>query len=238
MTMIIFTPVRLLLLAAVLPGLFLAYRINRMDNIEKEPFGLLAECFFLGALSIIPALILERVGMPLLYSLVSDQTLTYELLLNFVVIACSEELSKYVFLKRSTWNHPAFNYRFDAVVYAVCVGLGFAVFENINYVMSYGFMTAVIRAVTAVPAHTIFAIFMGHYYGQAKLFSEAGEPEKSSVYRKLACIVPILLHGFYDYAASADNGPLAGIFWIFLISLYVISIRRIRKDAREDTPLF
>lgn len=233
-----FTPVKLLLFAAVFPGLFLAYKINKMDKIEKEPFGLLVECFFLGALSIIPALILERVGVPILYGLFSQGTLIYEILMYFVVVACSEELSKYVFLKRATWNHPDFNYRFDAVIYAVFVGLGFAVFENINYVFSYGLFTAIIRAVTAVPAHTIFAIFMGHYYGQAKAAFEAGEIDRAANYRRLACIVPILLHGFYDFAASSDNGMMAGVFWIFLIALYVVSIRRIRKDAREDAPLY
>lgn len=236
--MYVFTPVKLLLLAAVLPGLFLMYKINRMDKVEKEPFGLLVECFFLGALSIIPALILERVGVSLLSGIFYYDTLVYEIILNFIVIACSEELSKFVLLKRATWNHPAFNYRFDAVIYAVFVGLGFAVFENINYVMSYGLFTALIRAITAVPAHTIFAIFMGHYYGLARENFEANNPAKQSHYLRMACIVPVLLHGFYDFAASSDDGIMVAVFWIFLIGLYIVSIKRIRKDAKEDAPLY
>ena len=233
----LFTPIKLLLAAAVLPGLFLAYKINKLDSIEKEPFGLLVECFFLGALSIIPALILERVGIPILGSILPWYSLSYQIVLNFIVIACSEELSKYIFLKRATWHHPEFNYRFDGVVYAVCVGVGFAVFENINYVMSYGLFTAIIRAITAVPAHTIFAIFMGHYYGIAKQYFEENDLAKAAHFRKMACIVPILLHGFYDFAASSNSGVMTGVFWIFLICLYVISIKRIKKDAKNDMPL-
>ncbi len=236
--MIFFTPIRLLLIAAVVPGLFLAWQINKMDKIEKEPFGLLLECFFLGALSIIPAIILERLGVSILNGIFTYDSLGYEILLNFVVIACSEELSKYVLLRLATWNHPDFNYRFDAVIYAVCVGLGFAIFENINYVMSYGLMTALVRAVTAVPAHTMFAIFMGHFYGQAKLFDADGYSGRSSVYRKLACIVPILMHGFYDFAASLDSGIMAAVFWIFLICMYVISYRQLKKDSGDDIPIY
>lgn len=235
--MFVYTPVRLLLIAAVLPGLFLAWKINKMDRYEREPFGLLVKCFFFGALSIIPALILEGLGIRILGAVFYSSSLLFEVLLYFGVIACSEELSKYFFLKRATWYNPEFNYRFDAVVYAVFVGIGFAVFENISYVMNYGLLTAVIRAVTAVPAHTIFAIFMGHYYGQAKQYNRAGDPVRENLYKKAACVLPILLHGFYDFAASADNGMMTGVFWIFLILLYGISYRRLKKDAGNDAPL-
>ncbi len=235
--MIFFTPVRLLLLAAVIPGLFLAYKIYQLDSVEKEPAGLLAACFFLGALSIIPAIILERLGMGLLDRIFPYDTIAYNILLNFVVIACVEELCKYFFLKRATWNNREFNYRFDGVVYAVFVGLGFAVFENISYVMSYGFLTALIRAVTAVPAHTIFGIFMGHYYGLAKSHSVRGDYLREKRCLWMAVILPILLHGFYDFTASADSGLLACLFWIFLIFLYIISFRRLKEDARTDRPI-
>ncbi|MDO4617736.1 MAG: PrsW family intramembrane metalloprotease [Lachnospiraceae bacterium] len=236
--MFTFSPVRILLLAAVLPGLFLLFKIYRMDKIEKEPPGLLLKCFFFGVISIISALILESAGMWLMDMIFTYYSLFYEIVLNFIVIAGTEELCKYFFLKKATWLHPEFNYRFDAVIYAVFVSLGFAIFENINYVLSYGLATAIIRAITAVPAHAIFAIFMGHYYGQAKLYFEAGRDDMAAQYRKLACIVPILMHGFYDFAASSNSGLMTAVFWIFLIFLYVISIRQINRDAKEDVPLY
>ena len=43
------------------------------------------------------------------------------------------------------WRDPNFNYRFDGIVYAVFVSLGFAAFENISYVVGYGLTTAVAR---------------------------------------------------------------------------------------------
>lgn len=231
-----FHPMKILLLAAVLPGLYLGYRVNRMDKIEKEPFGLLVRLFFSGAVCIIPAIILETVGISFLKILGQD-SLLYVLLLNFVVIACSEEGCKYFFLKRGTWNNREFNYRFDGIVYAVAVGLGFAVFENIQYVMSYGLITAIMRAITAVPAHTVFAIFMGHYYGAAKLQERMGNFDTSKALMKKCFLVPVLLHGFYDLAASSNNGIMTLVFWVFLIALDIIAIKRIKEDSAEDIAL-
>lgn len=68
----------------------------------------------------------------------------------FVVAGLTEETCKFLFL-RTTWRNPAFDYQFDAIVYAVMVALGFAAFENVKYVYSYGFATGIVRAVTAVP---------------------------------------------------------------------------------------
>ena len=65
----------------------------------------------------------------------------------FVVVAISEEGFKYVLLKKRTWKSREFNCEFDGVVYAVFVSLGFALWENIFYVLSYGFATAVARLV-------------------------------------------------------------------------------------------
>ena len=67
--------------------------------------------------------------------------------------------------EKFSWRNPNFNYLFDAVVYAVFVSLGFAAFENIKYVFTYGLSVALTRAVTAVPGHLSFSVFMGIFYG-------------------------------------------------------------------------
>ncbi len=92
----------------------------------------------------------------------------YTILLAFLVVAVVEEGTKFVFLKLRTWRDPNFNFRFDGIVYAVFVSLGFAAFENINYVLGYGLTVALPRAVLAIPAHMGFAVFMGLFYGRGK----------------------------------------------------------------------
>lgn len=80
-----------------------------------------------------------------------------------------------MFLHARTWRNPNFNYRFDGIVYAVFVSLGFAAFENIQYVLHYGLSVALPRAIFAVPGHMSFAVFMGLFYGRAKLYEAWGD---------------------------------------------------------------
>lgn len=87
--------------------------------------------------------------------------MVYLFLAYFVVPGFIEEGIKYRVLLRRTWNEPNFNYRFDGVVYAVFVSLGFAAVENVMYVLTSGFSTAVARAIFSIPGHAMFGVVMG-----------------------------------------------------------------------------
>lgn len=90
------------------------------------------------------------------------------LLDNFLVVAVSEEICKIAPVRLAAWKHPAFDYRFDAVVYSVSSALGFAAVENILYVVQSDLRTAVSRAVLSVPGHFFFAVAMGLLLSRAK----------------------------------------------------------------------
>ena len=140
----------------------------------------------------------------------------YSILLVLVVVAMSEEGFKYLFLRLRTWRSPHFNCSFDGVVYAVFLSLGFALWENIQYVRLFGFATALARAVTAVPGHACFGVFMGTWYGLANAGSSR-KGRRSRFYRWMAFLVPALLHGLYDYIAAS---PQEGQGWVFLGFVY------------------
>ena len=142
-----------LIAAAVIPAVILLIRIYKADRLEKEPTGLLVSLVLMGVLATVPAIALEQVGSMLLGQLLTENSLAYNAILYFVIVAYAEEGSKYLLLRRRTWYHPAFNCQFDGVVYAVFVSLGFALWENIGYVAMYGLGTAMVRALTAVPGH-------------------------------------------------------------------------------------
>ena len=160
--------------AALLPALFLMRYIYRKDSIEKEPKGMLVGLVFLGVAAAVVAVIFETLGTNLLSNYLSADDPAYTIVLAFLVVAVVEEGAKYLFLVWRTWRDPNFNYRFDGIVYAVFVSLGFAAFENISYVMGYGLTTAVARALLAIPAHMGFAVFMGYFYGRAKRCNDVG----------------------------------------------------------------
>ena len=48
-----------MLALAVIPPLYIIYKVYKLDKIEKEPRSLLIKLFFFGILALIPTLILE-----------------------------------------------------------------------------------------------------------------------------------------------------------------------------------
>ena len=176
--MIFFTPMMSILaiyvLAAVLPAFFLLRYIYRKDTIEKEPGYLLWQLLLGGVLAALASIVLETLGSAILNNTVDQRDPKYYIIMAFLVVAAVEEGTKLFFLKRRSWRDPNFNYMFDGLVYSVFVSLGFAAFENIKYVFSYGLSVAVPRALLAIPGHMGFAVFMGIFYGRAKLAESRG----------------------------------------------------------------
>ena len=223
-----------LIAAAVLPALYLLYCIYQADRVEKEPAGLLVSLAISGIIATFLAMVTESIGYMVVGSVFWEGSVLYNFFFYFFVVALSEEGFKYLLLKKRTWNSPAFNCRFDGVVYAVFVSLGFALWENISYVGLYGLEVALLRAVTAIPGHACFGVFMGVWYGLAKKFDMYGNEEKAKRYRKLAVICPILLHGSYDFIASMENSWFTLIFIAFIAGLFHISLRMVRQQATRD----
>ena len=228
----------LLIAAAVIPAVFLLVKVYRADRIEREPPALIRRLVIGGIISTFFAIVGEKVFGFLLGVLVPQSSAAYNVILYFGVVAISEELSKYVLLKKRTWDSPEFNCLFDGVVYATAVSLGFALWENISYVTMYGFSTALIRAVTAVPGHACFGVFMGVFYSLAKSCDYAGEVEKSKLLRVLAVSVPVLLHGAYDYIASMETGDFSWVFIIFVLAMFSVSFLLVGRMAKRDRYLY
>ena len=163
------------ILAAIIPAIFLLRYIYKHDTVEKEPPKLLWALLLAGVASALCSIVLEIIGGGILDSTVSQDSPYYVFALAFLVVAVVEEGTKMYFLKRRTWRDPNFSHLFDGVVYAAFVSLGFAAFENIKYVFSYGLSVAVTRAFSAVPAHLGFSVFMGVFYSRAKLCENQGD---------------------------------------------------------------
>ena len=224
-------------LAALLPPLFLLRYIYRLDRVEPEPPRLLVLLFVLGMLSVLPAMLLEIAFSAVLESVHLSPVLVL-ILDNFVVVALAEEGCKFFFLKMRTWKHEAFNYRFDGIVYAAVVSLGFAAAENVLYVFEYGLSIALVRALTSIPGHAIFGIYMGYFYGVAKHAQLTQEdPAFHRRFLRFALLVPILLHGFYDMMLSTENDYMILVFIVYLIILNVAAWRFLKRNAREDRPV-
>lgn len=236
----------MLITAALLPPLFLLWRVYQSDKIEKEPPRLIAKIFIFGMISTIPAVVLEMFGQFALSTVSPSGSLLNNLLMAFVVVAGSEEIVKYFFMKKATWRNPDFNYVFDGVVYGVTSSLGFAALENIFYVLDSGLGTAGMRAVTSIPGHCIFGIYMGHYYGIAKSADVHGYVSISDSMRRRAVLIPMLMHGAYDFilfSLNAEYGApyqytLLILFLAYIIAADVFAIRAINSYSKNDLRMF
>ena len=229
----------IILLLAVVPPLFLMHYVYKLDAIEREPRGLIMKLVLLGMASCIPAGIIESVLCGILSGIMDPSGLLSILIENFLIIAMAEEGVKLWVTKR-TWNDPAFNYRFDGVVYAVAASIGFALLENIMYVFSTDggeLLTAIMRAITSIPGHCTFGVFMGLYYGEAKLASVRGDEVLSRYMMKKAYHIPVLLHGFYDFVLSTEYDFMIIVFYVYIIVLYRYAKKRIQAAAMTDEPL-
>lgn len=228
---------RLLLTAAVLPGLFIMYYVYKKDWVEKEPMGLIVKLLVFGAISVVPAILLELLGSFVIYGGIDEPSLvtkTQVFLDNFVVVAVSEELCKYIFLKKITWKHPAFDYRFDAIVYSVSVSMGFAILENIMYVLDHGLSVAITRALISIPGHACFAVTMGVFYGQAKLNERLENRRALKTDLFMAVFLPVLMHGFFDFCLSCDSGLYTALFYVFIIAADIVCLRVIKNFSKKD----
>lgn len=142
----------------------------------------------------------------------------------FVVAAFTEEAFKFLALYFLIQKSPEFDERFDGIVYAVFIALGFAAIENVMYVYDGGITTGLMRAFTAVPAHALFGVSMGYYFALSKFESES---TNANLLKALA--VPVILHGIYDFILMSGHPMLLFFFIPFLIYLYWSGLKKMKK---------
>src|SRR5690349_6619642 len=115
-----------LLALAVAPGIAIACYIYWKDKYDREPLQNLVTSFLLGVVCIVPAIIMEETLQPRLVYYFPRYSISYYVAQAFLVVALSEEGSKFLALRFYSYRQKAFNEPFDGITYAVMVGMGFA----------------------------------------------------------------------------------------------------------------
>jgi|RhiMetdeSRZDD1v2_1073273.scaffolds.fasta_scaffold16257_7 protease PrsW len=222
-----------LLALAVAPGVAIAVYIYSRDKYDREPLKPLLISFLLGMVATAPAIIIQGILKPILYKHFPGYTVWYYVLLSFIVVACSEEGSKFMMLRSYAYRNKAFNEPFDGIIYAVMVAMGFATLENIGYVLNYGFKTGILRMFLSVPSHGAFGVLMGYHAGKAKF-----DPKHGIRHMVKGILLAVFFHGAFDFflllqgsvqvKQYVSNGLLlAGALIAYWIAIR-ISVRSIR----------
>ena len=197
------------LLITILPSILIILFFVKSDRFP-EPTSEIIKVFFYGILLCIPAFYINTA----LNEIYSNTNISEALIRSFLSAAPVEEVLKFTVLYSLVYKMKDFNEPIDGIVYGVSVSLGFATLENIYYVyvLSDYFGTtsqslAILRSFSAIPAHGIFGATMGYFFMKYTFIKKENN-------LALCMIVPILLHGAYNYFASS----------IFIISLLIVII--------------
>lgn len=217
---------------AILPSVLLLLFVVRRNKKNRDPMSLLVWLAVLGAVSTIPAVIVELLGGGLLYYMgLETGSAVYELVDCFFIVAMIEELGKFLGMLILTWKNKNFDHSYDGVIYGVCSSLGFATLENILYVFQGGIGLGILRAVTAIPLHCSCGVIMGYFYSKARENANKGEGAAGNML--IAYFSAMGIHGLYDFVLSIDDTSV--ILCILVLALSVaLMFLLISHAAKND----
>jgi len=225
----------LLLAIAIAPGIAISLFIYSLREYGKESLRSLVLSFVLGmAATLLP------LAIQLLAGDVRDDPSRHSVLsfawYAYIIVALSEEGSKYLLLRWYAYPLPTFREPFDGILYAVMIGMGFATVENIEYVLQFGLETGVSRFFLSVPAHASFAVLMGFHVGWAKF-----EPQRSCRLMWKGLLVAVFFHGSFDFFLFLQQKrtalPYAGILSFGAFASFYIAVRMAMRAIRMHTAL-
>ncbi|MGC9330669.1 MAG: PrsW family intramembrane metalloprotease [Bacteroidales bacterium] len=217
-----------LIAIATIPVIFILFYVYYSDKYKKGPVWILLLSLTGGA-AIVPVVIRWEQAMSGIAEYYYSFQWQHAFIISFLVAGLCEESMKLLAFMLLIWRRSYFMEKFDAILYAVYISMGFALVENIMYVVTGGTQTGLTRALTAVPAHAIFGIAMGFYLGKAKFSSRK---RLFKIFR--AWYVPLLLHGTYNYIIMADIPYLLFTFVLYVVFLYLLGFKKLRTISNAS----
>ena len=229
----------ILFVLALLPIVILGYYTYSRDR-EKEPKKMLFKLFLGGLGSAILTIILSFV-LRTIFPFFDGDPQNYGpiklLVYTFIVIAFIEEFSKFIMTFLLSYHNKEYDELYDMIVYSVFVSLGFAWIENVLYVFQGGIAIAINRLLFSVPTHASVAVFMGYYLSFSKLADINHKEKLRKKYLIYSILIPIMLHGFYDYLVYSNSYILVYVFFIFTCLLFVKANKKLCEMSHTRTVL-
>jgi len=224
--------------SGVIPALIAMWIVDRLDAKRPEPPRTRRRVVLFGMVSVIPALVLEMV----LSNLVGGQIeppLTYQgaSFQAFAVAAGVEEACKIGVVYWVVWRRPEFDERLDGIVYASRAGLGFALVENIMYLLGQQSLQGQVivwveRALLAIPGHAMWTGMIGALAARRR-FDGKGLGLIGGY------LLAVAFHGTYDLAVFLQQplhlegrDTIGHVLLVAPIALTVLAFLVLRTMAR------
>lgn len=232
-----------LLALAVAPGIAVCLFVYSLNKYGRGSMRYLVLSFVLGMAATLPALLIQMLAED-----VRDEPSRHSILsyawYAYIVVALSEEGSKFLVLRCYAYPKKSFGGPFDGIVYSVMIGMGFATIENIEYVRQFGLETGFSRFFLAIPAHASFAVLMGYPAGKAK----SDRPHAFWLMLQ-GLLVAVLFHGSFDFflflqqkrevtkylsTGMLDFGTFASFYIAVRLAMRAIRRHRVDPDDRDQ----
>jgi len=217
---------------ALLPAIILVYYTYMQDKLQREPVKNLVKAFFFGWGSVFASLLISMPSLRL--GLFPQEITTFgdAVRTAFFGAAIPEETAKLFMLWLFLRKCKDFDERMDGIVYAVCVGMGFAAFENVEYLFASGsawVTTGIGRSLTAIPGHFAFAVIMGYYYSLNHF-----DRYRAPLAGLKMWLYPVLAHGLYDAVAmqASVTPELSGVISLAILLGCFWALRHARKRMK------
>jgi protease PrsW len=229
---------RLFALTGAIPAAVAMAYVDRLDHKRPEPVWSLRRVALGGAVSVFACALLEGFTLEAF----SGRGVAWGLARATLGVAAVEEMAKLLCVRWLVWSRPEFDERMDGIVYGTRAGLGFALAENVLYLVGIrGELTFagiyVARALLTVPMHAVCGGIIG-YFAACRRFDRRG-PGMLGGYG-----VAVAIHGLFDGAVFvASDAALRGHIEIgisllsipLVIALFgVLVMQRLAQRALDD----
>lgn len=171
----------------------------------------------------------------------------------FVQVALLEESTKYItyFWVSLHRRNEKFDLPIATIYYSIMSASGFAIVENIYYLMNYGDKVLFIRGITAIVLHMICGLFMGYFIAKSKsvdsLWNQVKNQYQDTIKKYLlikkwfyifvAIITASFLHGVYDlnlfFPFNLYSDFMVVVILAFALFIGFLMLSGATKESRE-----
>jgi RsiW-degrading membrane proteinase PrsW (M82 family) len=223
-------PLWIIFAGILTPAIFWIAYFGFKDRLQPEPFLKIGTAYLLGigsALVVVQVLrLLPLMGLPDDPSLLMESQRLGYLLYSICVTGPLEEFFKFLPFLVFVLNFRAFDEQIDGIIYASLIALGFASYENIQYLAYMDGLELFGRAFASPLTHTIFSSIWGYTVGTARL-------ERKSLFwpSVLGIGLAAIFHGVFNFLTTSPVLRIGSSLLILVI--WIWRIRTIEKLSKK-----
>ncbi len=196
------------------------------DRFKPEPAWAVAVAYLMGFASALISFhaygLLPLIGLPSDPSIIMENNRFLFLVYCLGPVGFLEEVMKFLPFLLIVLTFKVFDEKIDGIIYASVIALGFASFENLNYLKYLDGFFLVGRAVASPLTHTIYSSIWGYMIGIAHL---GGKSRLKAA--AIGLILASVLHGIFDFF---NTSPTLRLFSAFLVlGIWIWRIRLTEK---------